>query len=171
MYCPNCSKRADYNFCPHCGYDMRSILASKAEEKRSAKKNYDAYMRYYPDKMQAIQALRVDTGMGAAEAIAIIDQLFGPDPNAFSEEELLFYARQHYPDKAKAIQALRRETGIGAVDAQEAMDRAFQKLEGKSSNRSAQAAKAVGKGVGLAALGAGFTGLSIIAKLTKRYMK
>lgn len=174
--CPNCGKSADSHFCPDCGMDLRSpVIPASASGIHT--KDYASYRRFYPNKIEAIQALRTDTGMGAVEAKNIIDKLFGADVmpqkpefrhptrwNAvssaandrdpdFIEVDVAYYANQYYPDKAQAIGALLR-LGVGGADARRAMDDAFQEIQNSKEadrQKKAQAAvKAMGKGAGFA---------------------
>ena len=170
MYCPNCGNYAESNFCPNCGVDLRNIVISKSISKADTD-DYNAYLRFYPNKIEAIQALRIDTGMNAVEAKQIIDKLFGSDAmpskpifkhssewkvasaannvhhKDMIEVDVPHYANRYYPDKAKAISAL-IQLGVGGVDARKAMDDAFleitnSKKQAKANNRQKTAQKAV----------------------------
>jgi len=59
--CEKCNTEFEGTVCPNC-------------EKQA---QYEAYKRYYPDKMAAMSALRRETGLGFSEANHIINQLFG----------------------------------------------------------------------------------------------
>lgn len=61
--------------CPDCG--------TNKDEK------YAEYMRYYPDKWEAMSALRRETGLSFHEANEVINKLFGitEEESASSEEE------------------------------------------------------------------------------------
>lgn len=51
------------------------------------KAEYAKYYRYYPDKWQAISALRAATGMGFREANQIISDLFSMDDDAQRKQD------------------------------------------------------------------------------------
>lgn len=184
MYCPNCGSRADMNFCMYCGTDMRNIVISRPVRKPDTNK-YEAYRRFYPDKIRAIQALRIDTGMGPVEAKRVIDDLFSTaDTAAWGvnsadtvEVDVRSLAKRHYPSKGNAIRALCSE-GVNEREARIAIEEAFleigeekRRAEEERQKKLQKAVKTVGKGVGLAALTTGYIGLSTIAKLTKPYVK
>ena len=56
MYCPVCGTKVQSNFCPNCGEDLRNRSVPKAGG------TYADYLRFYPDKLAAIRALR-DAGL------------------------------------------------------------------------------------------------------------
>ena len=184
MYCPNCGKRADMDLCMNCGTDMRNIVIFRPDRKSVANK-YEAYRRFYPDKIRAIQALRIDTGMDLVEAKRVIDDLFGTSDTAAwgmksadtVKVDVRSVAKRHYPYKGNAIRALCSE-GMNEREARIAIEEAFSKIgeekrraEEERQKKVQKAVKTVGKGVGLAALTTGYIGLSTIAKLTKPYVK
>ena len=60
---------------------------------------YSAYKRYYPDKWEAISALRRDTGLSFADANQIINELFGVTDDdeirkADAEHEAIYQAQE-----------------------------------------------------------------------------
>ena len=198
MFCPNCGKKTNSNFCPDCGYDLRNITVSKPVS--GSKSNpYTAYLRFYPNKMEAIRVLRIETGMNLAEAKKVIDGLFGTEiqpaltkiknnsspatthqnskTSNLIEVDVAYYANKYYPDKAKAVTAL-LQLGVSPVDARNAIDDAFLELDGYTNARKAEQqkkvrniAKAAGKGIGMTAFAAGAIGLRVVSKLVKPYSK
>ena len=72
---------------------------------------YSAYKRYYPDKWEAISALRRDTGLSFADANQIINELFGVTDDdeirkADAEHEAIYQAQE----EAQKL-ASQKETG------------------------------------------------------------
>lgn len=76
MYCPDCGTYANTNFCPNCGKDLRKYRKKPASAKAQPA-DYSKYLRYYPDTLEAVRRLRIDTGMSSYEAMEIIERLFG----------------------------------------------------------------------------------------------
>ena len=76
MYCPDCGTYTDTNFCPNCGKDLRKYRKKPASAKTQPA-DYFKYLRYYPDTLEAVRRLRIDTGMSSYEAMEIIERLFG----------------------------------------------------------------------------------------------
>lgn len=195
-YCPNCGSFADSNFCPNCGADLRKTTGPMSATGANTN-DYSSYFRFYPNKIKAIQALRIDTGLNAAEAKKIIDQLFGanvfPKEPTFAhsskwkkaslpsqsqypgtiEVDTSYYANKFYPRKTEAIRAL-QQLGVGPVDAHNAIEDAFREIEEQTKkvrqDKVSNAAKAIGKGIGLAALFSGYGIFRIITGLVKPYM-
>ncbi len=119
MFCPRCGTNAENNFCPNCGCDLRNIARSLNSKSKDSKNKYDVYMRYYPDKLAAIRALRIDTGMGLAEANRIINDLFGMTDDDLRRADDMEHER-HYQEceRAKAsVKASVKKTAktVGAV--------------------------------------------------------
>lgn len=200
MYCPNCGNYAESNFCPNCGADLRNIVFARSTPK-AKKDDYSAYLRFYPNKIEAIQALRIDTGLNAVDAMQIIDRLFGTDTmptkpvfkhssewkavattnnvqhRDMTEVDVQYYANRHYPNKSEAIRAL-CQLGMRPVDASNAIEEAF--IEIKESKRHKElerrqkaqnVVKVLGRGVGMAAFATGVVGFRVISGLTKKYTK
>lgn len=195
-YCPNCGKLASSNFCPNCGSDLRNRNTLKPTSEINAS-DYNSYLRFYPNKVEAIQALRIDTGMGIVEAKGIVDTLFGanimPEKPVFKhstewkvvsptqnsqhkesiEVDVLYYARKYYPSKANAIQAL-QQLGVHAVDAGNAIEDAFLEIEGQKEKirkeKVNNAIRAIGRGLGLTVLFSGCGIFRIVSGLVKPYM-
>ena len=71
MYCPDCGTYTDTNFCPNCGKDLRKYRKKPASAKTQPA-DYSKYLRYYPDTLEAVRRLRIDTGMSSYEAMEII---------------------------------------------------------------------------------------------------
>lgn len=71
MFCSNCGKDCgEAKACPDCGAEL-------TEEKVKKEKDLNHYYHTYkPDRVQAIMALRVDTGMSAVDAKKSIDFIF-----------------------------------------------------------------------------------------------
>ena len=90
------------------------------------------------------------------------------------EVDVQYYADRYYPNKSEAIQAL-RQLGVDAVDANNAIEDAFieirQSKELEHRKKAQQAAKVVGRGVGMAAFATGALGFRVISNLTKMYTK
>ena len=200
MYCPNCGNYAESNFCPNCGTDLRIIAVARSTSK-DCTNDYSAYLRFYPNKIEAIQALRIDTGMNAVEAMQIINGLFGADTRPTKpvfkhasewkavsttsnaqhsdmvEVDVQYYANRYYPNKAEAIRAL-RQLGVGAVDAGNAIEEAFLEIEESRRRKEKErqqkmqnAAKVVGRGIGMAVFATGALGFHVVSNLTKTYTK
>ena len=88
MICPYCDSLIrnlpDNRTCPQCGAPLGSYIREKQlsapvvnvqnEQKEQNLELY--YQKYKPDRLQAIMALRIDTGMSAAEAKNAIDLIF-----------------------------------------------------------------------------------------------
>ena len=146
-------------------------------------RDYGAYLRFYPDKMEAIQALRIDTGLNAVEAQKIIDALFSTGKRSAAaaarrfedtaEVDVAHYANRYYPSKPDAIRAL-RQLGVPEADAVNAIEEAFREIKtDREANRrknTRQAAKKAGKGLGLAAFFCGYGFFYTISRLVKPYM-
>ena len=169
MYCPVCGTKVQSNFCPNCGEDLRNRSVPKAGGA------YADYLRFYPDKLAAIRALRIDTGMSLFEANSIVERLFGHEPpDHVAEVDVDDYARTYYPNKAAAIHALQRQE-ISEADATAAIEEAFRRIRQEKEEerrvKAGKAAKTVGKGVGLTALFLGWGALRIISGLVKPYTK
>lgn len=82
MNCPYCDSRVspvpDNRVCPHCGGPL-AAYCDAMEEKHSKKESPDLeryYRRYQPDRVRAIMALRIDTGMDPVSAKTMIDFIF-----------------------------------------------------------------------------------------------
>lgn len=77
MICPYCDSRItdlpDNHVCPHCGGPLKE---EKAEDNQLGPDLGYYYNRYQPDRMQAVMALRIDTGMGPLQAQQMIDLIF-----------------------------------------------------------------------------------------------
>ena len=148
-YCPDCGRRVDSNFCPDCGADLRKTVIPQPDTD-----DYSSYLRFYPYEIEAIQALRIDTGLNAVEAKKIIDRLF--DAKVFP------------------MGSASQQTGMRAVDAGNAIGDTFRENEAQKEKESQEtlrsATKAVGKGIGLAALFSGFGLFRIVSGLVKPYM-
>lgn len=196
MFCPNCGTYTDGTRCLRCGMELQGIVLPKTAA-GERKTRYDTYRRFYPNKIEAIQALRIDTGMNAVEAKRIIDHLFGADvmpekpvfPHSpgwkatgqtqpahqpdFVEVDVAYYANRHYPSQKEAVRALCR-LGVGEEDARIAIAEAFREIESSREQerreKMQKTAKTVGKGIGLAALFGGYGALHIVSKLTGQYM-
>ena len=70
-------------------------------------KQFEQYKRFYPDKWEAISALRCDTGLDFAEANRIINNLFGMNDDdelkaADAEHEALYQAQETQKAELKA---------------------------------------------------------------------
>lgn len=83
MFCPNCGNNcADANFCSNCGIKLcHTVEADRTQGNKPSTPmnipNLDTYyQRFYPNKIDAISALRIDTGMGFREAYKCIDFVF-----------------------------------------------------------------------------------------------
>ena len=119
MFCPNCGNYADSNFCPNCGCDLRNIVIKPqtACVPRRQGNNYSSYMQYYPDKLEAIRRLRIDTGMGIAEADRIIDQLFGKTDN-YHEDDIALSSTNtsiHQKEVQRTVKKAGRTLGIATA--------------------------------------------------------
>lgn len=200
MFCPICGNYANSNFCPNCGADLRNVNIPKHPAKESTD-DYASYLRFYPNKIEAIQALRIDTGMNAVDAKRIIDKIFGtstmPTTPKFThspawkvasppehdlhaniiEVDVQYYADKYYPNKSEAIRAL-RQLGVGAADASNAIDEAFAKIKGNNRRKEMErhekaqnAVRVVGKGAATAVAATGILGFKTISKLTRMYTK
>ena len=103
MFCPKCGTSAETNYCPNCGCDLRNIAKSLNSKAKESTNKYDVYMRYYPDKLAAIRALRIDTGMGFVEANRIINDLFGiTDDDLRRADDMEHERRYQESERAKA---------------------------------------------------------------------
>ena len=96
MFCPNCGEYVDISFCPYCGCDLRKVTVNPQSRNISRRKRYvfASYMQYYPDKPKAIRRLRIDTGMGLAEAKQIVDSLFDDCEETCAPRDAKASARQ-----------------------------------------------------------------------------
>ena len=175
-------------------------MAKKSITAENNTNDYASYLRFYPNKIEAIQALRVDTGLNAMEAKKIIDRLFGADVMPTTptfkrssqlkaasssgcdwhaetiEVDVGYYAQKYYPNKSEAIHAL-RQLGVGDADARNAIENAFLEIQKKKHQKDIQrkkkdqkAVKTVGKTAGLTALFGGYGVFWIVSRLVKPYM-
>ncbi len=159
MYCPDCGNYVDSNFCPNCGCDLRNVPSVRSIGERK-KKDYSVYRQLYPNKLEAIKALRKDEGFSLAEAKQILDDLFASDGVAdedsvkyfpkdykatqcqyddsikITKADAFYYADKYYPDKAKALAELLR-LGIGGIESRKAIDEAFREIEKARRNKVA----------------------------------
>lgn len=82
MNCPYCDSRIgvmpDNRSCPHCGAPL-AAFCDTAEESSRKKDDLDLegyYLKYRPDRIRAIMALRINTGMDPVSAKTMIDFIF-----------------------------------------------------------------------------------------------
>lgn len=147
-FCPDCGRPVASNFCPDCGCDLRKIPVSKPAA-MGITEDYAQYLRFYPNKLEAIRALRVDTGMSLAEAYETINVLFGVDTR---------------PEKP----VFKQDTEWKKVSAAENRRKSYAEAERQKKARNT--AKTIGKGVGLAAFFGGYGIFRILSGLVKPYM-
>jgi hypothetical protein len=80
MFCPNCGQDCGTaKFCSECGQDLRKWPQKPKTDPQNEQKALDLeqyYQKYKPDRLQAIMALRIDTGMRAHEAQKIVEAVF-----------------------------------------------------------------------------------------------
>lgn len=80
MFCPNCGNNCgDANFCSNCGQDLRRIVTSNPFPTDNSCKSPDMdeyYRRYKDNRMEAVAALQVETGMSSIEAVNMINYAF-----------------------------------------------------------------------------------------------
>ena len=85
MFCPNCGQDCgSAKFCSECGQDLRKWSQKPKAHQQNEQRGLDLeqyYQKYKPDRLQAIMALRIDTGMRAYEAQKLVDAVFDEQEN------------------------------------------------------------------------------------------
>lgn len=80
MFCPNCGNNCgEANFCPKCGQNLRETTFSVPITPDVVPECHDMdfyFEKYGSDRNAAVAALRIETGMGAVDAIRTINQAF-----------------------------------------------------------------------------------------------
>ncbi len=78
MICPYCDSLVrdvpDNRCCPNCGGPLGAYCKKMERSKDPDLESY--YRRYRPDRIRAIMALRIDTGMDPMSAKTMIDFIF-----------------------------------------------------------------------------------------------
>ena len=116
IYYSDCGTYGDSNFCPNCGKDLRNVIIRKAPIVASVPKSneYSAYMQYYPDKLEAIRSLRIDTGMSLADAKRMGDFLFG-DTDGYSESSITYSKKITNVDKEAMKQTAKKAAKTAGI--------------------------------------------------------
>ena len=81
MNCPYCDSRVrqvpDNRCCPNCGGPLAAYCNEEKKTDRPDEPDLESYYRRYrPDRIRAIMALRIDTGMDPMSAKTMIDYIF-----------------------------------------------------------------------------------------------
>ena len=112
------------------------------------------YTKYYPEKVQAIYALRLDTNLSLADAQAVIEEIF---------------------DRIERGEVSKREIPVDDPQEKKRRDEYAKTITdnyyGDNNSSVGKGIKAAGKGMLVAGGLTAYFGLGVIAKLTSKYMK
>ena len=157
MYCPDCGNYVDSNFCPNCGYDLRHI-ALRDNLNTSVPQKREQIIYLGDIKINHQQFKEIQQQIKAGEKLEAIKRIRTWTPLSLADAV-------HITDNFYSIDFMRPQELIHVNKPNE------NTVNYSNQKKAKNAAKAVGKGVGIAAFATGALGLRIISNLTKIYSK
>ena len=157
MYCPDCGNYVDSNFCPNCGYDLRHI-ALRDNLNTSVPQKREQIIYLGDIKINHQQFKEIQQQIKAGEKLEAIKRIRTWTPLSLADAV-------HITDNFDSIDFNRPQALIRVNQPNR------NTVNHSKHEKAKNVAKAVEKGVGIAAFTTGALGLHVISNLTKMYGK